>query len=68
MPTPLPERAAGAADDADLRAWAGEQGIDPAAVRARRVTLNHGGRAPAGRAPAVWARVPGRGWSPEPSP
>ena len=54
----------GAADDADVRAWAGEQGIDPAAVRAGRLTLNRGDAAPAGPAPAVWARVAGRGWSP----
>ena len=54
----------GAADDAEVRAWAGEQGIDPAAVRAGRVTLNHGDGAPAGQAPAVWALVDGRGWSP----
>lgn len=54
----------GAADDADVRAWAGEQGIDPAAVRAGFLTLNHGDGAPAGPAPAVWARVAGRGWSP----
>ena len=54
----------GAADDADVRAWAGEQGIDPAAVAAGVVTLNHGDGAPAGPSPAVWARVAGRGWSP----
>ena len=54
----------GAADDADVRAWAGEQGIDPAAVRAGRLTLNRGDGAPDGPAPAVWARVAGRGWSP----
>ena len=54
----------GAVDDGDLRAWAGEQGIDPAAVRTGRVTLNGGEQAPAGPAPAVWARVAGRGWSP----
>lgn len=54
----------GAADDADVRAWAGEQGIDPAAVRTGRVTLNRGEKAPAGPAPAVWARVADRGWSP----
>ena len=53
----------GAADDADVRAWAGEQGLDPAAVRAGRVTLNHGDDAPSGPAPAVWARVAGRGWT-----
>ena len=54
----------GAADDADVRAWAGEQGIDPAAVRTGRVTLNRGEKAPAGPAPAVWARFADRGWSP----
>ena len=54
----------GAADDADVRAWAGEQGIDAAAVGAGRLTLNHGDGAPAGPAPAVWARVAGRGWAP----
>ena len=53
----------GAADDADVRGWAREQGIDPAAVRAGRLTLNHGDGAPAGPAPALWARVAGRGWS-----
>lgn len=54
----------GAADDADVRAWAGEQGIDPAAVGAGRVTLNRGDAAPAGASPGVWARLKGRGWSP----
>ena len=54
----------GAADDADVRAWAGEQGIDPVAVRGGRLTLNRGDGGPAGPAPAVWARVAGRGWSP----
>ncbi len=54
----------GAPDDADVAAWAGEQGIDPAAVRAGRVTLNRGDAAPAGPAPAVWARIAGRGWAP----
>ncbi len=53
----------GAADDAAVRAWAGEQGIDPAAVRAGRVTLNRGEHAPAGPAPAVWARIVGGGWA-----
>jgi integrating conjugative element protein (TIGR03759 family) len=33
--------AVGGASDADLRAWAGRHRIDPAAVRARRLTLNH---------------------------
>ena len=54
----------GATDDADLRAWAGEQGIDPTAVHAGKLTLNRGGGGPAGPAPAVWARIAGRGWSP----
>ena len=54
----------GAADDADVRAWAGEQGIDPAAVGTGRVTLSHGDAAPAGASPAVWQRLEGRGWSP----
>ena len=54
----------GTADDADLRAWAAEQAIDPAGVRARLLTLNHGGDAPAGAAGAVWARLAGRGWTP----
>ncbi|MXY15861.1 MAG: TIGR03759 family integrating conjugative element protein [Acidobacteria bacterium] len=58
----------GAADDADLRAWAVEQTVDPGAVRAGFVTLNHGDGAPPGAAGAVWARVAGRGWLPEPSP
>ena len=53
----------GAADDAAVRAWAGEQGIDPAAVRTGRVTLNRGENAPAGPAPAVWARIAGGGWA-----
>ena len=54
----------GAADDADLRSWAAEQAVEAAAVRSGRVTVNHGDGAPAGPAPAVWARVAGRGWSP----
>ena len=54
----------GAADDADLRSWAAEQAVEPAAVRAGLVTVNHGDGAPPGAAPAVWARVAGRGWSP----
>jgi len=62
----------GAADDADLRAWAAERAIDPAAVHAGAVTLNHADGAPAGPAPAVWARIEGAGWSPvdraEPAP
>ena len=53
----------GAADDRDVRAWAGEQGIDPAEVRAGRLTLNRGDGAPPGPSPAAWARVAGRGWS-----
>ncbi len=52
----------GAADDADLRAWAAEQAVEPAAVRAGRLTLNHGAGAPARVATDVWARVAGRGW------
>ena len=59
---PVDVHVRGAADDADVRAWAAEQGIDPAAVRAGRVTLNRGGDAPDGA--AVWARVAGRGWTP----
>ena len=54
----------GASGDADLRAWAAEQAVDPAAVRAGLLTLNHGDGAPAGAAPAVWARIAGRGWTP----
>ena len=53
----------GAADDADLRAWAAEQAVEPAAVRAGLLTLNHGDSAPPGAAPAVWARTAGRGWT-----
>ena len=53
----------GAADDADLRAWAAEQAVEPAAVRAGLLTLNHGAGAPPGAAPAVWARIAGRGWT-----
>jgi integrating conjugative element protein (TIGR03759 family) len=33
--------AVGGTSDADLRAWAGRHRIDPAAVRAHRITLNH---------------------------
>ena len=62
--TPVDVYVRGAADDADVVAWAREQGIDPGAVRAGRLTLNHGDRAPAGAAPAAWARVAGRGWAP----
>ncbi|MCY3813528.1 MAG: TIGR03759 family integrating conjugative element protein [Gammaproteobacteria bacterium] len=54
----------GAADDADLRAWAAGQALDPGAVRAGRVTLNHGDGAPPVAAPAVWARTAGGGWAP----
>ena len=54
----------GAADDADLRDWAAEQAVEPAAVRAGLVTVNHGDGAPPGAAPAVWARVAGAGWRP----
>ena len=54
----------GAADDADLRAWAAEQAVESAAVRAGLLTLNHGDGAPPGAAPAVWARTARRGWSP----
>ena len=54
----------GAADDADLRAWAAEQAVDPGAVRAGLLTLNHGDGAPPGAAGAVWARTAGSGWTP----
>lgn len=54
----------GAADDADLRAWAAEQAVAPAAVRAGLVTVNHGDAAPAGAAGAVWARLAGGAWRP----
>ena len=54
----------GAADDADLRRWAAEQAVEAAAVRAGRLTLNHGAGAPPGVAPAVWARIAGAGWRP----
>ena len=53
----------GAADDADLRKWAEERAIEPAAVRAGVVTLNHADGAPPGPGPAVWARIAGSGWS-----
>lgn len=53
----------GAAGDADLRAWAAEQAVDPGAVRAGLLTLNHGDGAPPGAAGAVWARIAG-GWTP----
>ena len=53
----------GTADDADLRAWAAEQAVEPAAVRAGLLTLNHGDGAPPGAAPAVWARTAGGGWT-----
>ncbi len=52
----------GAADDADLRRWAAEQAVEPAAVRSGLVTVNHGDGAPPGATPAVWARVAGAGW------
>ena len=54
----------GAADDADLRAWAAEQAVEAAAVRSGRLTLNHGAGAPAGPTPTVWARIAGAGWRP----
>ena len=54
----------GAADDADLRSWAAEQAVEPAAVRSGLVTVNHGDGAPPGAVPAVWARVAGAGWRP----
>ena len=54
----------GAADDEDLRRWAAEQAVAPAAVRSGLVTVNHGDGAPPGAAPAVWARVAGAGWRP----
>lgn len=54
----------GADDDADLRAWAAEQAVDPGAVRAGLLTLNHGDGAPPGAAGAVWARTAGSGWTP----
>lgn len=54
----------GAAGDADLRAWAAEQAVDPGAVRAGFLTLNHGDGAPPGAAGAVWARMAGGGWTP----
>jgi len=54
----------GAAGDADLRTWAAEQAVDPGAVRAGLLTLNHGDGAPPGAAGAVWARIAGRGWTP----
>ena len=50
----------GAADDADLRAWASAHGVEPARVAEGSVTVNHG-RAPApGGSPSVWARRAGR--------
>ena len=61
---PLDVYVRGAEDDADVRAWAGEQGIDPAAVRNGLLTLNRGDGAPRGAAPAVWARIAGAGWRP----
>ena len=54
----------GAAGDADLRNWAAEQAVEPAAVRSGLVTVNHGDGGPVGAAPAVWARVAGAGWRP----
>lgn len=54
----------GADGDADLRAWAAEQAVDPDAVRSGLLTLNHGDGAPPGVAGAAWARVAGGGWTP----
>ena len=53
----------GAADDADLRAWAAAQGIEAAHVLGGLVTVNHGDASVPGEAPAAWVRRGGR-WSP----
>lgn len=50
----------GAADDADLRAWASAHGVAPARVAGGSVTVNHGDATVPGKAPAVWARRAGR--------
>lgn len=50
----------GAADDADLRAWAAAHGVAPSRVADGSVTVNHGEGSVPGEAPAVWARRAGR--------
>ncbi|MYE02600.1 MAG: TIGR03759 family integrating conjugative element protein [Alphaproteobacteria bacterium] len=57
---PLDLYVRGAADDADLRAWATAHGVDPSRVRGGTVTVNHGDASVSGKAPAVWARRAGR--------
>ena len=57
---PLDLYVRGAADDADLRAWADAHGVDPARVLGGTVTVNHGDASVPGPAPAVWARRAGR--------
>ena len=52
----------GAADDADLRAWASAQGVEAADVLGGRVTVNHGDAGLPGETLAVWARRSGH-WS-----
>ena len=53
----------GAGGDDDLRAWVGEQGVDVAAIRAGRVTVNHGdGGVGSGRVPSAWAQYGGAEW------
>ena len=59
-PTPVDVYVRGAADDADLRAWAAAQGIEAAHVLGGRVTVNHGDSSMPGAAPAAWMRRAGR--------
>lgn len=50
----------GAADDADLRAWASAHGVGASDVIGGRVTVNHGDAGVPDGSPAVWARRAGR--------
>lgn len=61
--TPVDVYVRGAADDADLRAWAVAQGVEAAHVLGGLVTVNHGDASVPGEAPAAWVRRGGR-WSP----
>ena len=60
---PLDVYVVGAADDADLRAWVGEQAIEPAAIAAGRVTVNHGDGGAGEAVPSAWGRSASRRWS-----
>ena len=61
--TPVDVYVRGAADDADLRAWAAAQGVEAAHVLGGLVTVNHGDASVPGGEPAAWVRRDGR-WSP----